>query len=385
MFRRRREKPISRGQAMVEFAILLPLLALLLVMAIDFGRVFFGFVGLHNAARIAANAAASNPDAWAPPGNTTGQAAYRRAVVNELNGLNCRKANGAAFVVADIPNPTFENKPTGFSAGDAYEVGDHAVVALDCYFDLITPLAGAIVGQPFHIVAGSEFMVRGGEINGIPIGPAPPPAGCIDQVVPNLIGLTVQAARTAWGNAGFTGAFNPATGSDTDIVTGQTTTPASTPNDCLVATATVLVTHSTSAGCTGTEIEVPSLVGLTVFQARSTWTAEGFDAGTFNPASGSDTNRVDSQTTVPATTPGDCAEPATTVTVIHSVPPPPQCTMPQLIGQRVNTASSTFTTAGFSGTYTVQTPPNGNYIITSQSLSFGQQYACTSGVVVAGN
>ena len=381
----RRDKPVSRGQAMVEFALILPLLALLLVMAIDFGRVFFGFVGLNNAARIAANAAASNPDAWEPPGNVGGQAAYRQAVLNELNGLNCEKADGTAFTLADIPVPTFENMPTGFSAGDVYEVGDHAVVALDCYFELITPLAGAIVGQPVHIVAGTEFMVRGGEINGIPIGPAPPPTGCIDQVVPNLIGLSVQAARTAWSNAGFTGAFDPATGDDTNVVTGQTTTPPSMPNDCLVATASVLVTHATTGGCTGTEIEVPSLVGLTVLQARSTWSAAGFDAGTFTPASGSDSDIVDSQSTLPTTTPGECAEPDTTVTVVHSAPPPPQCTMPQLLGQRVNTGLNTFQTAGFTGAYTITEPPNGNYIITSQSLVGGQKFACSSGVVVAGN
>ena len=54
MFRRRREKPVSRGQAMVEFALVLPLLALLLVVAIDFGRVFFGWVSLTNAARVGA-------------------------------------------------------------------------------------------------------------------------------------------------------------------------------------------------------------------------------------------------------------------------------------------------------------------------------------------
>ena len=50
-----------RGQALVEFALILPLLVLLLLLAIDFGRVFFGWVALNNAARIAANEAAVQP------------------------------------------------------------------------------------------------------------------------------------------------------------------------------------------------------------------------------------------------------------------------------------------------------------------------------------
>lgn len=375
---------------MVEFAIILPLLALLLVMAVDFGRVFFGWVGVHNAARIAANAAASNPDAWEPPGITSGQDAYRRAVLNDLQTLNCSPPpaiddNGdGAWDLNEIPTPTFENMATGFSS-DLYEVGDQAVVTIPCAFDVFTPLAGAIVGDPMSIVAGAEFMVRGGVINGIPIGPAPPPPGCVDKVVPNMIGMSVAAARTAWTNAGFTGAFTPATGNDTDTVTGQTTTPSSVPNDCLVATASVTVTFTTPGPCTAPDIEVPSLIGLTVSQARSTWTAAGFDAGTFSPASGSETNVVSAQTTVPSSSPGDCRAPDTTVTVTHSAPPPPQCRMPQLIGKKVNVGQTDFTTAGFTGPYTIQRPPNGNYDITAQSLVAGQDYDCTAGVTVAGN
>src|SRR6188768_643129 len=66
-FFRRLDRPPSRGQALVEFAIVLPLLAVLLVMAIDFGRVFFGWVSLTNAARIGANYAGYTPDLLSKP------------------------------------------------------------------------------------------------------------------------------------------------------------------------------------------------------------------------------------------------------------------------------------------------------------------------------
>ena len=65
----RRTTSASRGQAMVEFALILPLLLLVLLLAIDFGRVFFGWVALNNASRIAASEAGFHPEAWKAPGN----------------------------------------------------------------------------------------------------------------------------------------------------------------------------------------------------------------------------------------------------------------------------------------------------------------------------
>jgi TadE-like protein len=386
-FLHRSDKPVSRGQTMVEFALLLPLLVLLLVMAIDFGRVFFGWVGLHNATRIAANHAGSWPQAWEPPGTAEFEAVYRQTVLNELNALNCDRPaalGGGDYTLASIPQPTYvEKAATSFSTTNRWEVGDQATVTIQCSFDLITPLAGAIVGSPINISATADFMVRGGTVNGVPVGPAPPVPSCVDETVPSLIGLSVATARTAWTNAGFTGAFTPATGNDTDVVTAQTTTPASNPGDCLVATATVLVAHSAATACTGTDVEVPSLIGMTVAQARSTWTADF--TGSFTPSTGSDSNIVSAQTTTPSSNPGDCRAPATSVTVTHAAPPPPQCTVPQLVGLRVNTGQSTYSGAGFLGSYTATSPPNGNYIVTSQSLVFGQVIACDSNMIVSGN
>jgi len=49
--RRFRWRPHTRGQAVVEFAIVLPVMVLLLVFAIDFGRVLFSWIEVMNAAR----------------------------------------------------------------------------------------------------------------------------------------------------------------------------------------------------------------------------------------------------------------------------------------------------------------------------------------------
>jgi len=54
----------TRGQTIVEFALTLPVLILLLLFAIDFGRVFLGWISLNNAARVGANYAAMHPHDW---------------------------------------------------------------------------------------------------------------------------------------------------------------------------------------------------------------------------------------------------------------------------------------------------------------------------------
>lgn len=74
--------------------------------------------------------------------------------------------------------------------------------------------------------------------------PLPTPSATPDcRLVPTLEGFTVAQARTKWTDAGFTGAFNPATGQNNKNVVTQTTNPPSLPGDCLPASATVTVTH----------------------------------------------------------------------------------------------------------------------------------------------
>jgi hypothetical protein len=152
----------------------------------------------------------------------------------------------------------------------------------------------------------------------------------------------------------------------------------------------VTVTTSGPPPCTNPNATVPNLIGLTVANARTTWTAAGFNNNTFNPASGSNTDTVTGQTTSPTSNPGDCVAKTTTVTVTHSAPAPtpvPNCIAPQVFANatRANSAASVWAAAGFTGTVTIVHPPNGNYIITSQNPIAGQAYACTSDLTVYGN
>ena len=54
--------PVSRGQALVETALVLPVLLMLLLLAIDLGRVFFTTIDLRNAAHEASMLGGTTPD-----------------------------------------------------------------------------------------------------------------------------------------------------------------------------------------------------------------------------------------------------------------------------------------------------------------------------------
>jgi hypothetical protein len=195
----------------VELAIILPVLLLVVLMALDLGRVFFGWVGLNNAARIGASYAAAHPTAWVPPGNALQQANYEAQVLADANALNCA-------LPGTIPDPVFAGG-TG--------LGESAHVTLTCDFSLLTPLVSQILGGSITIQAESVFPIRTGMIGGVPAGPGLPsplpspsaPSGSVPQptptptpcVVPNFIGDSVGTRQnpnpniqTEWGAAGFT-------------------------------------------------------------------------------------------------------------------------------------------------------------------------------------
>lgn len=203
--KRHRFRLSPRGQGLVEFAISLPVVLLMILMGIDFGRVFLGWVTLNQAVREAANFAAYNPDGWSPK-NAGVVTEYERLIATEAAAINC-------VLPSPIPDPAF---PSGNG------IGDPAVVAITCKFGLITPLISSIVGQQLDVSASASFPIRSGAIQGVPVGsaapgpttslspvsitpPPPPTATPIPMcTVPNLIGVdSNNAVNNFWKPAGF--------------------------------------------------------------------------------------------------------------------------------------------------------------------------------------
>lgn len=379
LFVRHLDRPTSRGQSMVEFALILPLLAMLLVLTIDVGRVFFGWVAVTNATRIGANEAARNPGPWADGG--TDQRYYDR-ISADLEAINCDADTNNDGVIdgSDLPAPTFTNR---VDTADPHEFGDHVEVALTCDFSLITPLANALLGGGITVGAEATFSVIGAKINGIPTPADPPTSPCLptERIVPNLIGMSVAGARDRWDSAGFTGAFAPSdTAEDGDVVTSQTATPSASAGSCLAYYAAMTVTHQDPEVCNGTQISVPPLIGLTLAAAREDWTAAGF-TGTFTPTAGDDAQVVVTQSVAA----GGCAEPTASVVVTYgdaTDPPLATCTAPQLVTLTASNASADWTAAGFTGAFTTQPANKNNWIVKTQDLVGGQDYACTASVTV---
>ena len=200
----------SRGQALVEFALILPLLALLLVMAIDFGRVFFGRIAIENAARIGADFAAGHAGSWegTTPVNEAldNQALYRTQIAQDLQALNCDLAGDPSDPIEDrVPEPNFDTDGDGT---ESFDDGSLVRVTLVCDFGLITPLAETFFGGPVNLSAESEFPINGvihtGLFGGAP-PPPPPPGGC---ATPPEAAFSTNPAPTGGGRVNITSGTN---------------------------------------------------------------------------------------------------------------------------------------------------------------------------------
>jgi Flp pilus assembly protein TadG len=213
-----------RGQSLTEFALTLPVVLLLVLFGLDFGRVFLGWVTLTNAVREGANYAAMNPAAWGAVPNLAVQAEYARLVTTEAAGANCT-------MPATVPDPTF---PSGTT------LGSPADVSITCRFSLITPVISSIVGNTIGVTASSAFPVRAGLIEGIPTpaptasptaspspsesaSPSPTPSPSASPspsatpmcIVPNMWNVLTDSATATWTGAGFTAqqlVFSPLVG-----------------------------------------------------------------------------------------------------------------------------------------------------------------------------
>jgi PKD repeat protein len=399
----------TRGQSLVEFALVLPIIMLLTLTALDFGRVYLGYINLQNMSRIAANFAANNPTAWIVSADPVIQAKHNEAKLqyqNEILGdaaaSNCNLPVVAG--VQTVPAPIFTD-----SDGDGTpEIGDTARVSVDCTFGVITPVISNIVGGSVKVSAASKFPVKSGmtaSMGAAPIGTAPNAAFSANN--------SIYAPNSITGSTPFTVVFADSSGGNPTqwLWTFNDGTPTSALQDppvhqFLVGGTYVVSLKVTNAwGTTTAYMSVvvvnPTLVDFTVNQPSTlapsavTFTSTSSPGGTnyawsFGAGQGSASGA--SMTTANHTY-NTAGTYSVTLTVTYPTGPVQAthtvgvgaalCQVPKLSGVKRNVAQATWNAAGFTGTVSDGPgAPNGNYTILSQSQVYPSNAVCISNVVV---
>jgi Flp pilus assembly protein TadG len=124
-----------RGQALVELAIILPVILLLLLGALDFGRVFYAQIAMTNAAKEGALVA------------SRGGTYVANAACSATNTVMCAVLTEAKGGFVEVDKAKVIQSPSGnVVCPSNAAVGTTVSVRVDAPFRLITPFIGAVFG-----------------------------------------------------------------------------------------------------------------------------------------------------------------------------------------------------------------------------------------------
>jgi Flp pilus assembly protein TadG len=176
-----RRRPGKRGQALVEFALTIPIVLLMFMILVDFGRVIFAQNAINQDAREAARAGAVPARTGCSPTTVDySQCQYdwvRAAAKVAQPGVTLADANitgrtGANCVTAAAgatPTQTGVNDSTVTYAGSTYcfypfgtGTGKQVEVRIQVTVPFITPIIGAVVGGSITIEAKAQSFIQCG-------------------------------------------------------------------------------------------------------------------------------------------------------------------------------------------------------------------------------
>lgn len=137
--RRSRDHSVrERGQALVEFALILPVLVLILMGVFDFGRAFFAYNAISNGAREGARYGVIYPDALDLDGPPYDE--------NTIQG----KAVAQTFILDEVDVQV---------SGGASR-GQPITVTVTYGFHAITPVIGRIIGDPLTLRSSASMIIE---------------------------------------------------------------------------------------------------------------------------------------------------------------------------------------------------------------------------------
>ena len=161
----------ERGQALVEFALLVPLMLLLAVALGDFGRLFTAAMAVESAAREAADYGAMQGNAsWAPSNYTLDPATYAPMEL-DMRMRACTAASSLSDYVGDPPgtpgmdctNPSFvysiERMPVSGDCSMQGEFDPPCIIHVTLTYDFHMFLNFPPMPSVFHMTRGSQFAI----------------------------------------------------------------------------------------------------------------------------------------------------------------------------------------------------------------------------------
>ena len=162
---RLRRRPRSRGQSLVEFALVLPLLLIFLATVLDLGRIYYANISLLNAAREGAFQASKTPDSYqaGQPCNTT------------TNLIVCRVQLESKDTIVEVAEADID--VTCSKTGCPLEASSTVTVKVDGQFQLITPILGFIFGgQTIDMQSSATQQIEYYPDDGVATAPPAPVA-----------------------------------------------------------------------------------------------------------------------------------------------------------------------------------------------------------------
>lgn len=270
----------SRGQSLVELALILPVMFVFLAAALDLGRIFYAQISLRNAAREGAMQAAKTPASFVED----------NACDPATNLVVCRvilEAKGGSLTIA----PT-DIDMTCSIAGCPRQAGSTVRIDVRGRFAMVTPLLSAVFGG--QTLDFSSTAIAQVEYYPDPVVPSLPPAPVAsfttnpdpaDGEAPWTVQFTdTSAAAEEWywdfGDGGTSNDQNPShtytqPGTYTVILTAINTTSADVAQTTITITGTPAPTEpSTAPTCTNP----PNLIGMTPLDATAALIAAGFQS-----------------------------------------------------------------------------------------------------------
>jgi Flp pilus assembly protein TadG len=170
-----RARRSQRGQAITEFALVLPVMLTLLLLATDFGRLFFTYVAVNNAAREATQYASVHA-ADSSYSLTTYKSGIVAAAMREADAQAQGGEGGLTVGNPSCYSPATDSFLDCHTASNfAGGIGNQVTVAVAQPFTFITPLIGSLFGGSLTLRASATAPVLNPPDATVLPGPSIPP------------------------------------------------------------------------------------------------------------------------------------------------------------------------------------------------------------------